>query len=146
RPFLLLFARRLVTERSPKSDAAVAEFYRRKIVSEEEVPRDLREQIRAASLADALIREPSQFLRTLDGVRDPTQYEEELSILETAMSTLARRAEATPLMAVMNTLSHHAKSAGKPGPRENAALKTMKWMIDAQRLAPIANALLVGPP
>ena len=143
RPYLTLFAQRLVTERSPKSDAAVAEFYRRKIVSDEEMPRDLKEQIRAASLADALVREPTQFLRTLDAIRDPQQYEEELSILETAMSTLARRAEATPLMAVMSMLSHHAKT---PGPREKAALRTMKWMIDAARLAPIANTVLTGPP
>jgi serine/threonine-protein kinase len=59
------------------------------------------------------------------------------------MSTLARRAEAIPLMAVMTTLSHHAKGSG---PREKAALRTMKWMIDANRLAPIANLVLTGPP
>ena len=144
RPFLALFAQRLVTERSPKSDAAVAEFYRRKIISEDDMPRDLKEQIRAASLADALVRDPAQFLRALDAIREPQQYAEELSILETAMSTLARRAEAVPLMAVMTTLSHHAKGTGTP--REKAALRTMKWMIDEQRLAPIAGLVLNGPP
>ena len=145
RPFLTLFAQRLVTERSQKSDAAVAELYRRKLISEEEMPRDLKEQIRAASLADALIRDPSQFLRALDMMRDARQYEDEISILETAMSALARRAEATALMAVMGMLSHHAKSAGN-SIRETAALRAVKRMIDVERLAPTANALLTGPP
>jgi len=45
----------------------------------------------------------------------------------------------------MSTLARHAKGTGKPGPRENAALRTMKSMIDKQRLLPIATALLVGP-
>jgi serine/threonine-protein kinase len=141
RPFLHMFAQRLVTERSPKSDAAVAEFYRRKIIHEDEMPRDLKEQIRAASLADALMRDPQQFLRQLEAIQDVTAYDHELSILETAMSTLARRAEAVPLIAVMQKLAMHAKT---PGPREKPALRTMKWMIDAQRLAPIANVVLTS--
>ncbi|MBX3231608.1 MAG: protein kinase [Labilithrix sp.] len=145
RPYLHMFGQRLVTERSPKSDAAVAEMYRRKIVSEEEMPRDLKEQIRAASLADALVRDATQFLRTLDMIRDGAQYEDEIAVLETAMSTLARRAETTALMAVMSTLSHHAKPSGNTQ-RENAALRAMKRMIDVERLAPTANTLLVGPP
>jgi len=145
--FLRLFAQRLVTERSPKSDAAVAELYRRKIVSEEEMPRDLQESIRAQALADALVREPSQFLRTLDLIGDPAAYANEMQTLEAAMATLARRSEAVALLAVMMTLARHAKgSGGKPGPRENAALRTMKTMLDKQRLLPIATTLLVGPP
>jgi serine/threonine-protein kinase len=144
--FLHLFAQRLVTERSPKSDAAVAELYRRKIVTEDEMPRDLKESIRAQTLADALVREPSQFLRTLDLIVDPAAYENELQTLEAAMATLARRSEAVALLAVMMTLAAHAKGAGKPGPRENAALRTMKTMLDKQRLLPIATTLLVGPP
>ncbi|MBX3219955.1 MAG: serine/threonine protein kinase [Labilithrix sp.] len=143
--FLHLFAQRLVTERSPKSDAAVAEFYRRKIITENEMPRDLKESIRAQTLADALVREPSQFLLTLDLIGDPETYAHELATLEAAMATLARRAEAAGLLAVMSTLARHAKGAGKAGPRENAALRTMKSMIDKQRLLPIATTLLVGP-
>ncbi|MCW5836388.1 MAG: serine/threonine protein kinase, partial [Labilithrix sp.] len=143
--FLQLFAARLVTERSPKSDAAVAELYRRKIITENEMPRDLKESIRAQTLADALVREPSQFLLTLDLIGDPETYANELATLEAAMATLARRAEAAGLLAVMSTLARHAKGAGKAGPRENAALRTMKSMIDKQRLLPIATALLVGP-
>ncbi|MBX3215430.1 MAG: protein kinase [Labilithrix sp.] len=143
--FLHLFAQRLVTERSPRSDAAVAELYRRKIVDENEMPRDLKESIRAQTLADALVREPSQFLITLDLIGDPGTYESELATLEAAMATLARRAEAAGLLAVMSTLARHAKGAGKAGPRETAALRTMKSMIDKQRLLPIATTLLVGP-
>lgn len=144
--FLQLFAARLVTERSPKSDAAVAEFYRRKIITEKMIPRDLQESIRATTLADALVREPSQFLLTLDLIGDPETYANELATLEAAMATLARRAEASALLIVMSTLARHAKGSGKPGPRENAALRTMKSMIDKQRLLPIATSLLIGPP
>lgn len=143
--FLRTIAQRLVNERSPKSDAAVAELYRRKVITEDEMPRDLKESIRAQTLADALIREPTQFLLTLDLIGDPETYARELSTLEAAMATLARRAEATALLAVMSALARHAKGAGKPGPRENAALRTMKSMIDKQRLLPIATTLLVGP-
>ncbi|HVJ94976.1 MAG TPA: hypothetical protein VM580_34590, partial [Labilithrix sp.] len=53
--------------------------------------------------------------------------------------------EGVALLAVMSALARHAKGTGKPGPRENAALRTMKSMIDKQRLTPIAKALLVGP-
>ena len=143
--FLRVIAQRLVNERSPRSDAAVAELYRRKVITEEEMPRDLKESIRAQTLADALVREPSQFLLTLDLIGDPETYTRELATLEAAMATLARRADATALLAVMSALARHAKGAGKPGPRENAALRTMKSMIDKQRLLPIATTLLVGP-
>jgi serine/threonine-protein kinase len=143
--YLRAFATRLLGERSPRSDAAVAELYRRSIVTDADVPRDLQEQIRAASLAEALIREPSQFLRTLDFIQNPDDYGRELGTLEAAMAVLARRAEAGALLAAIGVLARHAKS-GKPGPRENHALRTMKSMIDKQRLVPIANALLVGPP
>jgi serine/threonine-protein kinase len=145
RTFLRVFAQRLITERSPKSDAAVAELYRRKLISEEEMPRDLKEAIRAQTLADALVREPSQFLRALELVGDPETYAMELSTLEAAMATLARRGDAVALLAVMSTLARHARGSGKPGPRETAALRTMKSMIDQQRLLPIATALLSGP-
>lgn len=145
-PLLRLFAERLVTERSPKSDVVVAELYRRKMITEDDIPRDLKESIRAQTLADVLVREPSQFLARLDRIEDPELYACELSTLEAAMATLARRAEATALLAVMNTLARHAKGAGNAGPREKAALRTMKSMVDGQRLYPIATALLVGPP
>ncbi|NVL78494.1 hypothetical protein HWN78_26310, partial [Escherichia coli] len=105
----------LLGERSPKSDAAVAELFRRGIVTEEDVPRDLLETIRATSLADALIREPSQFLRTLDLIQDPDDYGRELATLEAAMAVLARRAEAGALPAAIGVLARHAKGAGKPG-------------------------------
>ena len=143
--FLRAFALRLLNERSPKSDAAVAELYRRSIVVDDDVPRDLQEQIRAQSLAEALIRDASQFLRTLDFIQDPDDYGRELATLEAAMAFLARRAEAGALLAAIGVLARHAKGAGKPGPRENHALRTMKSMIDKQRLVPIANALLSGP-
>ena len=74
RGYLRAFAMRLVGERSPKSDAAVAELHRRAIVTDADVPRDLLETMRATSLADALTREPTQFLRTLDFVQDPDDY------------------------------------------------------------------------
>ena len=144
-PTLRVFAQRLVTERSPRSDAAVAALFGHGIIVEDEIPRDLLESIRAQTLADALVREPSQFLLSLDLLADPAEYVEELSVLETAMATLARRAEAVALLAVMSTLARHAKSHGRPGPRENAALRAMKSMFDRQRLLPIANTLLVGP-
>jgi hypothetical protein len=145
RPQLAWFAQRLVAERSPTSDAAIAEFFRRKIIEEEDIPRDLRESIRAQTLADALVREPSQFLLTLDLIADAEAYETELATLEAAMATLARRAEAVALLAVMSTLARHAKGNGKSGRRENAALRTMKTILERQRLLPIANTLLVGP-
>jgi len=144
--FLRAFALRLLNERSPKSDAAVAELYRRSIVVDADVPRDLQEQIRAQSLAEALIRDASQFLRTLDFIKDPEDYGRELATLEAAMAFLARRAEAGALLAAIGVLARHAKGAGKPGASENHALRTMKSMIDKQRLVPIANALLSGPP
>ncbi|HSO40970.1 MAG TPA: protein kinase [Labilithrix sp.] len=143
--YLRAFATRLLNERSPKSDATVAELYRRSIVVDAEVPRDLQEAIRAQSLAEALIRDPSQFLRTLDFIHDPNDYGRELATLEAAMAVLARRAEAGALLAAIGVLARHAKGAGKPGPRESHALRTMKSMIDKQRLLPIANALLGGP-
>jgi serine/threonine protein kinase len=143
--YLRAFATRLLGERSPKSDAAVAELYRRSIVVDADVPRDLLETIRATSLAEALIREPSQFLRTLDFIQDPDDYGRELATLEAAMAVLARRAEAGALLAAIGELARHAKGNGKVGPRENHALRTMKSMIDKQRLLPIANAVLTGP-
>jgi serine/threonine-protein kinase len=143
--YLRAFATRLLGERSPKSDAAVAELYRRGIVTDEDVPRDLQETIRATSLAEALIREPLQFLRTLDFVQNPDDYGRELATLEAAMAVLARRAEAGAHLAAIGVLARHAKGAGKPGPRENHALRTMKSMIDKQRLVPIASAALTGP-
>jgi len=145
--YLRAFAQRLLGERSPKSDAAVAELYRRHIVTDEDLPRDLKEQIRASSLAEALIREPSQFLRTLDLVQDPDDYGREMGTLEAAMAVLARRAEAGALLAAVGVLARHAKGGGPGGgARENHALRAMKSIIDKQRLVPIANALLVGPP
>jgi serine/threonine protein kinase len=143
--YLRAFATRLLGERSPKSDAAVGELYRRSIVTDADVPRDLLETIRATSLAEALIREPSQFLRTLDFIQDPDDYGRELGTLEAAMAVLARRAEAGALLAAIGVLARHAKGNGKVGPRENHALRTMKSMIDKQRLLPIANAVLTGP-
>ena len=143
--YLRAFATRLLGERSPKSDAAVAELYRRSIVVDADVPRDLLETIRATSLAEALIREPSHFLRTLDFIQDPDDYGRELATLEAAMAVLARRAEAGALLAAIGELARHAKGNGKVGPRENHALRTMKSMIDKQRLLPIANAVLTGP-
>ena len=145
RGYLRAFAMRLVGERSPKSDAAVGELHRRGIVTDADVPRDLLETMRATSLADALIREPTQFLRTLDFVQDPDDYGRELATLEAAMAALARRGEAGALLAAVQVLVRHAKGAGKPGPREIHALRTMKSMIDKQRLLPIANAALFGP-
>ncbi len=145
RGYLRLFAERLVTERSPRSDAAVAELYKRSILTDADMPRDLKEQIRATSLADALVREPGTFLRTLDLITDPNDYAQELLTLEAAMAVLARRAEAGALLAAISALARHAKT-GKTGPRENAALRTMKSMIDKARLVPIATTLLVGPP
>jgi serine/threonine protein kinase len=143
--YLRAFANRLLGERSPKSDAAVAELYRRSIVTDADVPRDLLETIRATSLAEALIREPTQFLRTLDFIQDPDDYGRELGTLEAAMAVLARRAEAGALLAAIGVLARHAKGNGKVGPRESHALRTMKSMIDKQRLLPIANAVLTGP-
>lgn len=144
--YLRAFATRLLGERSPKSDAAVAELYRRSIVTDADVPRDLHEQIRAQSLAEALVREPSQFLRTLDFIQDPDDYGRELATLEAAMAVLARRAEAAALLAAIGVLARHAKGSSKPGSRESHALRTMKSMIDKQRLLPIASAVLTGPP
>ncbi len=148
RTLLPLFAKRLVTERSAKSDAAVAELYRRKIVTDANVPSDLKDAIRAQTLADGLAREPTQFLRTLDLILDPETYEHELTTLEGAMQVLARRGEAVALLAVMTMLARHAKGDGKAagGGRETSALRTMKSMLDAQRLVPIGTAALEGPP
>jgi hypothetical protein len=145
RGYLRAFAMRLVGERSPKSDAAVAELHRRAIVTDADIPRDLLETMRATSLADALIREPAQFLRALDLIQDPDDYGRELATLEAAMAVLARRAEAGALLAAVQVLVRHAKGAGKPGPRELHALRTMKSMIDKQRLLPIAKAAVFGP-
>ena len=61
------------------------------------------------------------------------------------MAVLARRGEAGALLAAVQVLVRHAKGAGKPGPREIHALRTMKSMIDKQRLLPIANASIFGP-
>jgi serine/threonine-protein kinase len=144
RQLLPLFARRLVAERSPKSDAAVAELYRRKIIDDAGVPRDLKEAIRAQTLADGLAREPSQFLLTLDLVAEPELYAQELATLEAAMAVLARRGDAIALHAVMSALARHAKGNGHAGPRENAALRTMKSMLDRDRLLPVAKVALVG--
>jgi hypothetical protein len=93
------------------------------------------------------VREPGQFLRTLDMIGDPDAYGRELATLEAAMSVLARRAEAGALLAVISTLARHAKGAAGGGTqRADHALRAMKSMIDKQRLVPIANALLTGPP
>ncbi|HEY8078994.1 MAG TPA: protein kinase, partial [Labilithrix sp.] len=65
RGYIKMFATRMAEagERSDQSDHALAELYRRHIITDEEMPRDLRETIRASTLADALVRDPSQFLR-----------------------------------------------------------------------------------
>ncbi len=147
RGYLQLFATRLVSERSPQSDAMLAELFRRSLVSEEDMPRDLKELIRAEALAEALVREPSQFLRTIDRVGDPEDYARELSTLEAAMRVLARRAEAGALLAAITMLARHAKASGKqPGPREQHAIRAMKSFIDPKRLVPIAMTVLQGPP
>src|SRR5262249_46896813 len=143
--YLDKLAKRLASERSPTADGALTELYRRHLVADEDVPRDLRETIRAQALADALVREPTQFLRTLDVNTDPKDYARELGTLEAAMAVLARRGEAGALLAVTTVLARHAKGTGKPGERESLALSTMKSMIDKTRLVPIGNALLVGP-
>jgi hypothetical protein len=147
RGYLRLFAMRLLAERSPQSDAATTALYNRHIVSDDDLPRDLRETIRAEALADALVRESAQFLRMIDMINDPDEYARELATLEAAMAVLARKAEAGALLAAISVLARHAKgNGGKPGPRENHALRTMKSIIDKQRLVPIATALLQGPP
>jgi serine/threonine-protein kinase len=147
RGYIRMFAKRLVEERSPQADQALTELHRRHIVGDDDVPRDLRETIRAQSLADALVRDPSQFLRMLEFIQEPDDYARELATLEAAMAVLARNAEAGALLAAISVLARHAKGGGaKPGHRENHALRTMKSMIDKTRLLPIANALLVGPP
>ncbi len=147
RGYLRLFATRLVNERSPKSDALLAELHKRSLVTDEDIPRDLKELIRAEALAEALIRDPSQFLLAVDHTVDPEDYARELSTLEAAMRVLARRAEAGALLAAVSMLARHAKASGaKPGAREQHALKSMKSIIDKQRLVPVANALLSGPP
>lgn len=143
--YLRAFATRLLIERSPKSDAAVTELYRRAIVTDADLPRDLQEQIRAQSLAEELVREPLRFLGTLDAITNADEYARELATLEAAMATLARRAEAPALLAAIRVLARHAKGTGTPGSRENHALRTMKSIIDKTRLVPIANALLTGP-
>ena len=130
--FLRIIAQRLVTERSPKSDAAVAEFYRRKIITEDDMPRDLKESIRAQTLADALVREPSQFLLTLDLIGDPETYAHELSTLESAMATLARRAEAVALLA--------AVSAAPDAPYADAAAAGVRKILDVLDPATRARA------
>ncbi|MDB4942806.1 MAG: Serine/threonine protein kinase PrkC, regulator of stationary phase [Labilithrix sp.] len=140
---LRAFGLRLSTERSARSDATVAELYRRGILDEADVPRDLQEQIRAQALADALVRDPSPFLRALEAIQDAGEYGRELVTLEAAMAVLARRAEAGALLAAISVLARHAKGGGT---RESHALRTMKTIIDKQRLVPIARALLVGPP
>jgi len=157
--YLKAFATRLLGERSPNSDAVVAELNRRKIVTDEDLPRDLAELIRATALADALVREPTQFLRALDGVHEPEDYAREAATLEAAMGVLARRAEASALLATIAVLARHAKGGvmgsppsgsrgagrGPSGERETIALRTMKTMIDKDRLLPVAHALLDGP-
>jgi serine/threonine-protein kinase len=157
-----LCAQRLVTERSTKSDAVVAELYRRKIVTEDDMPRDLKETVRAQTLADELVRDPSQVLHALDALTDD-DYENEVATLEAAMAVLARRAEAIALLSAMSALARQAKGrapelegpreesqrpsipVSNPGRREKAALRTMKAMIDSDRLLPVATALLLGP-
>ncbi|WP_205633933.1 protein kinase domain-containing protein [Labilithrix luteola] len=142
---LRLFATRLLLERSATSDAAVAELHRRSIVTDSDIPRDLGEKIRAETLANALLREPSGFLRTLDIIHDD-DYGRELGHLEAAMAVLARKAEAAALLAAISVLARHARGSGQPGPRQQHAIATMKSIIDRERLVPIATALFNGPP
>lgn len=142
---LRLFATRLLIERSATADAAVAELHRRSIVTDSDIPRDLGEKIRAETLANALLREPSGFLRTLDIIHDD-DYGRELGLLGAAMAVLARKAEAAALLAAITVLARHARGATNPGPRQQHAIATMKSIIDRERLVPIATALFNGPP
>jgi serine/threonine-protein kinase len=143
---LRAFAARFVGERSQEADAAVAELFHRSIVTDADLPRDLHEQLRAAALADELVVDPSPYLRTLDAMLDPDEYGRELGLLEAAMGVLARRSEASALLAAVSVLARWAKGNVKPGSHEAHALRTMKAIVDKQRLVPIANAVLTGPP
>jgi hypothetical protein len=144
--YLRLFTERLVAERSPKSDMAVTELSRRSLVKDDELPRDLKETIRAQTLADALSREPGQFLRTLEMIGDPDDYATELLTLEAAMAVLARRGDAGALLATVSVLARHSKSTGpKRTSRETYAERTLKTIIDKQRLVPVANVAIKGP-
>ena len=141
------FAARLVTERSIKADAAVTELHRRGIVRDEDLPRDLSETIRAATLADSMVRDPSRYLRMIDAIEEPEPYTRELITLEAAMAVLARRGEAVSLLAAMTVLMRHIQgNGGKHGPRQAQALRSMKTILDKTRLVPVANALFTGTP
>ena len=140
-------AARLVHERTPQSDDVLRELARRQIVAERELPPDLVARIRSDALADTLARDPTPFLRALDSVGAAEDYAREVGYLQAAMSILAKRGEAPALLATITTLARHAKgTGGKPGPREDLALRAMKTVIDRDRLIPIANVLLRGQP
>ena len=144
--YLRLFTERMLEERSPKSDIVVTELSKRSLVKDDELPRDLKESIRAQTLADALAREPAQFLRTLEMISEPDDYANELLTLEAAMAVLARRGEAGALLATVAVLARHAKTSGpKRTSRETYAERTLKTIIDKQRLVPIANVAIKGP-
>ncbi|MBL8608060.1 MAG: protein kinase, partial [Myxococcales bacterium] len=146
-PLMRALGARLVHERTPASDDMLRELHRRGIMAERELPPDLVARIRSAALADTLARDPTPFLHALDAIVAPADYGREVGYLQTAMATLAKRGEAPALLTTITTLARHAKGAGgKPGPREELALRAMKTVIDRDRLIPIANVLLRGQP
>ena len=86
------------------------------------------------SLADALIREPSQFLRTLDFIQDPDDYGRELATLEAAMAVLARRAEAGALLAAIQRA--RASREGRRQARSSREPRAAHDEVDDRQAAP----------
>lgn len=141
---LRTFANRLLLERSPRSDAALAALYQRGIVVDEDLPGDLLDRVRAEALAESLVRRPADVLGPLETIADAETYARELATLEVAMTVLARRAEAPALLAIFDMLARVSRVTGAPTGREPPSLAALKVMLDWQRLVPVARALLSG--
>ena len=142
RGYIRALASRLVRERSSESDRALVELHRRGMLNEDDLPRDLADSVRVGSVATDLVTDPSALLASIDAERDVEEYGHKVSLLEGAMSVLARQGEAKALLAAVTMLAQHAKGrGGRPGPREAAALRAMKSIIEKGRLIPIAMAL-----
>ncbi len=144
---LRAMAPRLVRERSTAGDDVLRELHRRDVLADGDLPPDLSASVRRDLLADTLARDPLPSLRALDLVENPDDYAREAARLCEAMKTLARRGEAPALLAAITTLARHAQGkGGRPGPREEHALRAMRAVIEKEHLVPVAAALLADVP
>ena len=155
RRILYAFGDRFVRDRSVESDEVLRELNQNGILPLTDLPSDLQNWFFAEQRAELLILDPPRVLEPLDAILasdDTARLQLEVASLERLLATLARRGEAGALWAVVSRLLTLARGTSESAPvtsrgqalagRRDIAVRTLRSLEDAARLAPIAEALL----